>query len=265
MSTEDTTVKQKCPYKNIIHGKQGVVKKEKIHYYYLDMRKQQLILAYYTFFVSLGLFFWALFFSAKPTGFLLTVLFIPTSLYFFLSFTGFFKIRPQTISADRPETNHAKIPLMILLTLFISSMSIFSYSLIIDHTEHTDSRSNIQISKQVSELRKELRNQNTASRNQVLKELASVKDQLVSLKSSQKTKEASNVMGEKTANVGTITLKDNNTPATMYEEKSLSSKTVGTLEFGRNYTYLEKDGEWYLIFGEKEGYIQSQLVKEVSY
>lgn len=226
------------------------------------MRKQQLILAYYTFFASLALFLWALFFSPKPEGFFLSILFIPTSLYFFLSFIGFFKIQHHPLSETPHAEKHVTISIFILLTLFVSACSIFVFSLTQKNTIPAKPESIAYSSKEIASLKKELANQNAASNAHVLKELASIKTQLNGLKTGMSTTDKTAVMG---ASVGTVTLKDSSASASIREEKSLSAKVVGMLEFGKNYTYLEKDGSWYLIFGEKEGYIQAHLVKEIVY
>lgn len=217
------------------------------------MRKQ-LILAYYTFFVSIALFLWALFIVQKPEGFLLAFLFIPTSLYFFLSFTG--RFHPEATHAEK----HGTIPLVILLTLFISAVSIFVFSTIETTKKPAAADTTLlqHVAKQIATLSEKLDNQNNASNTRLQKEVEKIKQQLM------KETDA-NPSAKTTATVGTITPKDMSTPATIYQEKSISSPVVGTAEFGKNYTYLEKDGEWYLIFGEKEGYVSDQFVKEVAY
>jgi uncharacterized protein YgiM (DUF1202 family) len=76
--------------------------------------------------------------------------------------------------------------------------------------------------------------------------------------------EDAGILGEVIALVGTITIKDpKNQTVNVYAEKSVSSKLIGKAEFGKNYTFLEKDQDWYLILlEEKEGFIRSQFVKE---
>jgi len=227
----------------------------------------KLFLAYYTLITSLALFIWSIFYAQKPEGFFLTILIIPIGIYFWILVAGAAKPRSSDSSAENQKPRGgAKFPLIVLMTLFVSSFSIFVYSEIESRSLNQQS-SAIQTSKQISSLRLELEKQNKVFHEETLGELGKIKNQLINLKDAQKVTEDTKILGDVTALVGTVTIKDQkNQTVNVYAEKSVSSKLVGLAEFGKNYTFLEKDQDWYLILlGAKEGFIRSLFVKEIQY
>lgn len=227
----------------------------------------KLFLAYYTLITSFVLFIWSIFQAPKPEGFFLTILIIPISLYFWILVSGVSKPRPSDSSPENQKPRgEAKLPLIILMTLFVSTFSIFVYSEIMNRSLNSQS-SAIQTSKQISSLKLELEKQNKAFHEATLGELGKIKNQLINLKTAQKVTEDTEILGDVTTLVGTVTIKDaKNQTISVYAEKSVSSKLVGKAEFGKNYTFLENDQDWYLILlDSKEGFVRSQFVKEVQY
>jgi len=230
------------------------------------MKRYQLFLAYYTLIATLALFIWSIFFIQKPQGFLLTLFIIPISLYFWILVTGVSKLRPSDPSTENQnQGKRTKFPLIVLMTLFISSFSIFAYSEINSRSLNQESAS-APVVKQVSSLKLELENQNKTFHEELIRELGKVKDQLINLKGVQKVTPDTGILGDATS-VGTVTIKDKQYPiVNVYKEKNISSEVIGKAEFGKTYTFIEKDQTWYLILlGEKQGYIQSEFVKEVKY
>lgn len=248
------------------------------------MKRYQLFLAFYTLITSTSLFIWSLIFAPKPQGFFLTLLIIPTSLYFWLIVLGVYK--PQLADSHSENQNgkeSSKLPLIILMTLFISSFSLFVYSIISSRSLSSESVFLPVVSKEISSLRQEIEklnqndklNQNTELSEKMAKELNAVKSELADLKSGQKGIEDTSILGEEASQGGTLTIKDKkNSTVNVYEEKSLSSKIIGKAEFGKTYIFIEKNQDWYLILltdvqknqnSEKQGFISSQFVKEVEY
>jgi len=71
-------------------------------------------------------------------------------------------------------------------------------------------------------------------------------------------------MGDSTVKVGSITIVDKNTNCRCLFGKKLILKVVGIIEFGKTYTFIQKDADWYLLLLDgKEGFVNSQFVKEV--
>ncbi|MDP2585493.1 MAG: hypothetical protein Q8P29_01280 [Candidatus Levybacteria bacterium] len=223
----------------------------------------KIFLAYYTFIVSLVLFIWSIFYAQKPEGFFLTLLIIPINLYFLLLIAGVGKSQSSNSPSENQGTG-SKLPQVVLMTLFVSTFSIFVYSEISSRSINSQSPASLSVSKQINSLALDLEKQNKESYEDLIKELGKIKNQLINLKAAQKVSEDAGILGETTVLVGTITISDpKNQTITVYAEKSVSSKIVGKAEFGKNYTFLEKDQDWYLILlGVEEGFIRSQFVKE---
>ena len=233
------------------------------------MKRYQLFLAYYTLIATVVLFTWSIFFMPKPLSFLLTLLVAPTGIYFWLLITGTSKPLPSDQSSENQrQKENPMLPFVILMTLFISSFSIFVYSEIINRSSlNLQSAVTTSVAKQISSLKLEIKDQNKAFLENMVKEFKTVKDELTNMKGTQKVSEEATVMGDTTLQVGTITIADKKYPTVnIYQEKILSSSIVGKIEFGKTYTFIEKTTDWYLILiGEKEGYVDSQFVKEVQY
>lgn len=234
------------------------------------MKRYQLFLAYYTLIATLALFIWSIFFAPKPQGFLLTLFVIPISLYFWLLVSGVSKPYPSDPSSENQNRGEkTKLPLIVLIILFISVFSVFAYSEISSRPLNSESES-ASAFKQISSLKLELEKQNKAfheKHEEMVGELRELKDELINIKWVQKVNEDATVMGDATSLVGTVTIKgQENQTVNVYAEKSASSKVLGKAEFGKTYTFIEKDQDWYLILlGNKEGFISSQFVKEVLY
>ena len=233
------------------------------------MKRYQLLLAYYTLIITVVLFFWSIFFTPKPLSFLLTLLVAPTGIYFWLLVTGTSKPQPSEAPIENQKhKGQPKFPFVVLMTLFISSFSIFIYSEITNRSSlNSQLAVTTSVAKQIGSLKLELGDQNKAFRDDMVKELKTVKNELANIKSKQKVTKEATVMGDTTLQVGTITIADKKYPtANVYQEKILSSSIVGKIEFGKTYTFIEKTPDWYLVLiGEKEGYVSNQFVKEVQY
>ena len=123
------------------------------------MKKYQLFLAYYTLIASLSLFFWSIFWGPKPQSFFLTLVIIPISLYFWLIMTGHHRGAGDA-TEDQDQRLHVRLPLIILATLFISTLSIFVYSVAYSKSLSTQSASILSISREVAALKQELEKNN---------------------------------------------------------------------------------------------------------
>jgi hypothetical protein len=225
------------------------------------MKQYRLFLAYYTFIATLASFIWSLFFAPRPQSFLLTLFLLPACIYFWLLLT-----KPASNLPSENQGKNVKIPLIILMTLFISSFSIYAYSEVNNRSFNSEFTS-LSTSKQLDLLKLELENQNKIFRAELIKEFGGLKNQLVNLKTSQKVVENTGSSEDTTSAVGTITITDKKYPTiNVYTEKSSSSAVIGKAEFGKTYTFIEKNKDWYLILlGAKEGFISNQFVKEIQY
>lgn len=217
------------------------------------MKKYQLFLSYYTLLVSLGLFVWSVFWGPKPQSLLLAFLFVPIGLYFWL-------ILFNNYSVQASETN-AKLPLIILLALFISVTSILAY----------DYFSPNPLVSQMEALRAEVAKigplaapPSGIAESSLAAQLRRLETELAGLKNKNASPAATGSLGDEAFTVGLVTIKDaKNKTADLYQDKSLKGAVVGKIDFGKSYPFIDKDPAWYLIlFNGKQGYVASNLVKE---
>ncbi len=212
------------------------------------MKKFQIILAYYTLIVSTALLIWAIFVSSRPESFLVALLFIPCGIYFWATAAGIIK-------ADFSKDNMTKTVPFFLMALLASSLSALIYSGVISYSNKSQ--------KQVKTIQTEYSSDRVTQRldnlTQEVEKLSTKPVQPVPAKA---------ILGQSDQKINTITLKEKpeTTPVNIYKEKSTSSEVVGTAEFGKPYIFLSKDDSWYLVYeNNKEGYIESSMVKEVLY
>ncbi len=244
------------------------------------MKRYQLFLAYYTLITSTSLFIWSLIFASKPQGFFLTLLIIPISLYFWLIVLGIFKPQPaKSLFINQIGEEGSKWPLIILMTLFISSFSLLVYSIISSRSPGSESVLLPAVSKEISSLRQEIEklspDKESSANAKLAEELKAVKSKLTDLQSGQKRIEEASFSAEEASPGGTLTIKDKkNSTVNVYERKSLTSKIIGKAEFGKTYIFIEKYPDWYLVLladvqknqnSGGQGFISSQFVKEVEY
>lgn len=217
------------------------------------MKMYQVFLAYYTFIVSISLFIWAVIFAPKPDGFFLALLLSPMSIYFYLLISGGFKKSQQDFAEEYKRIN-IKFYIALMVVFFLSSFAIFFYSVSNQNT----------LSKEIDSLKKSLlsANQKAESYKETSSGLTNVKS-VIAVANSEESEETN-------TQAGSLTISDaKNSTVSVYEEKSLTSNIVGIAEYGKNYTFIEKDQDWYLILlpdddkEVKEGYISSLYVEEV--
>ena len=125
--------------------------------------------------------------------------------------------------------------------------------------------------KQTELLEKNVNIQSTQNPNDsVLKEIIAIKALLTSksLNNQQtlgvSTEEATPPANPTTA--GLITIKDSKwSSLDAYEKKTVGSKIVGKIQYGKNYQLLRKEGEWYYLrLSESSfGWVIDQFVKEI--
>ncbi len=236
------------------------------------MKKYQLFLSYYSTVIVTSLFIWSFFYATGSQGFLLTLLLIPICVYFWLLVTGFLKNRTEESLPDTKRHNLKFALFAFISVLFISALSLFFYSQVDNH--FTARLKSLEASKEVNNLKKELEdaNRTKASYENVMLELNQLKNELTKLREDQangvlgtnSTKQGSSSVAS--SQVGFVTLKDSaNKTANVYQEKNLSSKVIGRVQFGTDYIFTQKESSWYFIRvgDKKEGWVDGQLLKEV--
>ncbi len=244
------------------------------------MRKFQLVLAYYTLLVSGGLFFWSIFLGPKPFGFLIALLMIPIGVYFWIIVLGKSKIKAVEYPKEaKSEAQLARLSLVILFTILISTSSMFAFSFINTKLLAPITEAPSSVSSRLSLIEQQvegLSDEKEESTEKILDELEDLK-KTSPTEDEDSTEEAlssidkSKLLGVSEAKMNGVTIKSKDySNVNVYKEKNSTSEIVGQAEFGKTYTFLDKSGEWYLIlFTNKtdtmEGFINSQFVKEVEY
>lgn len=129
------------------------------------MKKIQTILAYYSFIIATGSFFWSLFVSHDAGGFVMALLVFPVSIYFWVLVSG---KMPREHDADtqhadaqhgehaRPHTQQLIHPgLLISLVLSVSTASMVAYITLVEP------QTNSSIDKKISRIQTSISNMET--------------------------------------------------------------------------------------------------------
>jgi len=250
------------------------------------MRKFQYILAYYTLVTSIILFIWGIFFGPKPLGLIVALLVIPSSIYFWLLILGVAKIGPNASKEEvkKQDQAMAKVALTVLLTLFVSTGSILVYSLItinllgIKPTSTEDIRKLSRLDEEVSRL-----NKVDTTNEELVDELKDLKKEIDKIDNDKTDSIAARdpdfktIQGVSDSTVGAVTISDKSYQnVNIYETKSSSGSVIGKAKFGKNYTFLSKDEDWYLVIftatdainpetgkDSYEGFISANFVDEL--
>lgn len=220
------------------------------------MRNYRLFLVYYTLAALLAVFFWSIFWGPKPQSLILPVLLTPVAIYFWLVFSG----RP---AEDIDSQEHSKFPLIVIATLFISSVSMFAYAASPTANSMLDT-----LSTQIQSLHNDIASLNKLPSNpdaSTAAELKKIKSDIASLKSNQTYSNNDNLLGVETSS-GVVTINDpKNKTVNVYQDKSLTATVSAKIEFGKTYPFIDKGLDWYLILASgKQGFVQSSLLKEVN-
>lgn len=212
------------------------------------MKGYRLFLAYYTLLAVCGLFVWSLFFGPKPQGFLLVLLVLPIATYFAMIFTG---------HPEEPSTNH-RLPILTLAALFVALVAVLAYTAGNPKTPDNTAK----LLSEIAAIRQEVAKLSPTQDSSTAAQLRQIKAELANLKATN----SASLLGYDLSPVGIVTIKDSKTlNVSVYQEKTLSGKTVGKLEQGKTYAFIDKSPDWYLVVvGQAQGYVKSSLVKELN-
>ncbi len=234
--------------------------------------KYLIFLFYYSLIISILIFLWSIFKSAQPEGLLFTILILPIGLYFWLRIIRASSRNASTSDSDSKAENKIATPLLlsfvILLTLFVSAFSIYSYTFIRAKNDAlrgiTSSgeqiknleASNQELNAKIDGISKALKGNNNGS---------SQKDVLGLSKIDTTADFIKKLTGDATASAGLgyVTIKDKSwSTLDVYEGNNLASKVVGKIRYGQNYSYFLNDKNWYyLAFDNGEGWVDGSYVK----
>ncbi len=235
--------------------------------------KYLIFLFYYSLIISILIFLWSIFKSTQPEGLLFTILILPVALYFGLRIV---RAKSRNASSSSPTDFKAEdkigtpllLSLVVLLTLFVSAFSIFSYTFIREKIDNPKSpsidqmksleASNQKLNAKLDEVKKALEGTKSAGSSQ--------KD-VLGLSTIDNTADfIKKVTGNKTASAGLgyITIKDQRwTTLDVYEGSDFSSKVLGKIKYGLNYKYFINNNNWYYIQLDSsvEGWVDGSYVK----
>lgn len=225
------------------------------------------ILFYYSLLLSSLLSFWVLFFQPKPQSFIALLIFLPIPLHFWFTIVHPHRAIQSDTQADVPfsQKNSLRIGAVILATLFISTLSIFIYSLAYEkhlgsRRDDTKTQNNSRagtdtkaILDKLSEL--ELKNDNIL--RQVERIVGNQEEQPRTLGVADET----NI--EATPESGFI--KPNSLEVNVNRARSAASDIVGVIVAGKVYPFTDKVNGWYEITlpDAKVGWVDGQFVEEI--
>lgn len=256
------------------------------------MYKFSKILFLYSLIVSTAIFGWSLFFIPKPENFLVISLIFPISLFFLLNIHK----SPKRSDYDEFEDSSrekksviVRAAFLITITLFISSLSIYAYSVLNNSYSPTNQKLfkfAIENTKAIEDLKLEI--EKLAAVQKSGRDLAYEIDEIKAKTSEDNLEDStqSQVLGleqqkqllnrlnqistfsaqKSTAQGNFITLSNNDpSSGSVYSESFFTSAVMGRIYYGEKYPLIRKQDSWFLIlFDGKQGYIHSQYAREVN-
>ncbi len=229
-------------------------------------------LFFYSIAVASLLFIGALFFIPALENFVLALIFLPVVLYFWITITN-----PGNVSPSKWSVR------MIMTVLIFASLGILAYSTVTKNRpapqtlgEQVDEQSTY------SELMAAIDALGSDSNSEELAEtLESIQNELAEISADQfqikqyvglrdidqnsfDSEPVNQSNPSSAASIGRIT-PNGSQKVQVYEEPSITSKTIGELVGGNNYPYFESSGSWYLVSIDNDnlGWVSTQEVKEI--
>jgi len=229
------------------------------------MKKIHPFLFYYCVIITTILFIVTIFFMPKLQNFVLLLLFLPVTLYFWLSISN-----PSEVSA-------AKWSARLLFIVFIfSALGVFAHSLALQSfTRKEATKKSLETTQVIEGLKSEIEKLHTPedSSEDILQRLDKIKEELADISSQQKIEQtlgltidepdqiSLSVDREIDSPLGFVTIKDRAQPTAVYEEASSSSKIVGDFEYNKKYPFFKNEDDWFQILlpNDVEGWVQTQV------
>ena len=210
--------------------------------------------------IGIGSFF----FSPRPENFIGLVLLFPIIAYFWLRVTS-----PAQVPSSKWSLR------LILVVFILVTLGIFGFSLFrkAEEDRRLTQEAIIQAETltRLEELKKELQtlSQKSASGEEIASDVARIKEELSELKEKDLTN--TNLLGAYASlediPIGHITISNPKViKLDVYKERTASSEVIWKIDYGENYQYFQKEGDWYLIKlpDGTTGWVSSKDVKEVS-
>lgn len=236
------------------------------------MNKYHKFLFYYSLVVSTILFIVAIFLTPIPQNFFLLVLFMPTTLYFWLKVITI-KDKSKKTEASTLDWS-LKIAGIVLLMGMLGVFAFFLASKTDPVSQNLSAMTKI-YSASIDGLKTEIKqlSSQSAESAQLLSEVEDIKDELEALRSDKMT--SSVTLGLTTDDmdnyadlgnsIGNVTISDSKwSEVDVFQDTVSSSKIIGQIEYGETYPFYESRGSWYQIElpSGQNGWVSANFVKE---
>lgn len=228
------------------------------------MRGFEKFLFVYGIIVATAIGLGSLFFSPRPENFIGFVLFLPVIVYFWLRLTS-----PNEVPSSKWSLR------LILVVFILTTLGIYGFSLFRRAEEELNIKKEALIQTEtlakLEDLKKELAilAQKSSSGEAVAEDVARIKDELTALK--EKDTLNSNLLGAYASlediPIGYLTISNSKvTKLDVYQDKNSTSTVLWKIDYGENYQYFQKEGNWYLleIPDGNKGWVNASDVKEIS-
>jgi hypothetical protein len=230
------------------------------------------LLFYYSIILTTVLIIGTIFFMPEPRNFVLSASLIPITLFLWLI----------TTSPGRVSAANWSLRLLLIVGLF-SALGLYSYSFTRTPVETPeDIAKKDQAIDDIKVAIDKLRDNPTD--DAMLNTLESIREELDDIKSEQTsiksvigtTSRINSTLGESdtysspldtSGAIGKVTPRSSITIAKVYADADNASSTVGTLSYGKSYSFYKSQGSWYQIFLEDDeilGWVKATDVSEIT-
>lgn len=232
------------------------------------------VLFYYSVLAATLLFGWILFFLPRPINFIPLLILLPVPLHFWLHLGDGSKKTHADGTAASPETTHKKnraalLAFIVFITLTISSVSIFAYSVLLERYNLMKNapKSDTEVKNTQTQLK-----QITDQLGNLKSTLTGVSRQLDDVSKNQKNQKDLEVLGlsmsEKPDTIATTAglLKiTSQQKVDVYTDSTTTSQILGKAVYNQVYTFNKKIPGWYQIIlpSLEQGWIKAQFGKEL--
>jgi len=203
------------------------------------------LLFYYSLIAMTILIAVSFFLLPKPQNIANTLLLAPVVLFFWIQVTNPNKVNASTWSAR-----------FVLVVFFLTSLGVFAYFLSIKNPTEIIPSADPTLS-EIKTYLEDSRKENEEFRGRFENEISSLKNKIDRVGSRVTLGVSTPPEGSSDA-AGQITPSDPNLNVVpVYKSNSTESMVLGSIEYGDNYSFFGKRGDWYLI---TDGWVEASMV-----
>jgi hypothetical protein len=222
-------------------------------------------LAFYSLIITTVLLVGSSFFLPTPQGYIIAASLVPMTIYFWITATD-----PASVSANKWSLR------LVFSVIIIGVLGVFGYWL----SEFAPQPQQSDQQAQIEQILSEVKTNNKSDYQKIIDQLEELSYEVNSSKTNDNSSDEVLSLTTQSPEEDLVDLVEQNylekkgeitinskvwNSIDVYEKASGSSNIIGSIDYGKNYPYFKKEGDYYLIElpDDTQGYVKVAFVEEV--